>query len=340
MGQRITIGQEAFHLASHNSVYQAEVTAIDRAAQMLTRGTMWMPPKVYILSDSKSALMSLQRHWQEKRTVNKLIDSLNELGSRVSVTLRWVKAHADCEGNNTADRIAKIGACPDTAAMEGFPVTDIDDVPVPYSQLKILVDQAIIRLWTDKWKGECWGDGRPKYRQTRHWLSVPNKIKSYELIKLDRDKLGKCMQFITGHAHMNRHQNLVDSVAGLDDREVTPPTCRLCGQGEETPLHLATDCDEIIFDARNILGCLGIYPNPRDPRICLKWGVEKLVQFLNLPILQPLLGGKAEEEEEDEQQQEEQPPDNDGHESDHSGTSDIADDLATLRDLSLNLRKI
>ncbi len=131
------------------------------------------------------------------------------------------------------------------------------------------------------------------YRQTRHWLPVPNKIKSYEIIKLDRDMLGKCMQFITGHARMNRHQNLVDSVAGDGDREITLPTCRLCGNGEETPLHLVTECDETIWDARRIIGGQGIYPDPRDPRIAIKWGVEKLVQFLTLPELQPLLVEKA-----------------------------------------------
>ncbi len=135
-----------------------------------------------------------------------------------------------------ADRIAKIGAQPDQAALDFFPVTDIKDEPVLYSQLKNLVDQVIICLWMDKWKGESWHDGRPKYRQTRHWLPVPNKNKSYEIIKLNRDMLGKCMQFITGHACKNRHQNLVDSMAGDGDREITPPACRLCVErARETP---------------------------------------------------------------------------------------------------------
>ncbi len=65
-----------------------------RAAKFLMRSTMVMPPKVYILTDAKCALISLRCHWQDKRTVNKLITSLNDLGTTVSVTLRWVKAHA------------------------------------------------------------------------------------------------------------------------------------------------------------------------------------------------------------------------------------------------------
>ncbi len=47
-----------------------------------------------------------------------------------------------------------IGSCPDQAALDGFPVEDILDLLVPYSQLKDLVNQAILRLWTAKWKGE------------------------------------------------------------------------------------------------------------------------------------------------------------------------------------------
>ncbi len=89
-------------------------------------------------------------------------------------TLSGGNAHANSEGNNTADKIAKIGACPDQAARDGFPVEDILDLPVPYSQLKNLVNQAILRLWTSNWKGENQDDGRPKCRQTRHSLIDKN----------------------------------------------------------------------------------------------------------------------------------------------------------------------
>ncbi len=95
-------------------------------------------------------------------------------------------------------------------------------------------------------------------------------------------RLGKCMQFITGHACMIPQQNLVDSAAGDDDRQVTSPTCRLCGHKDETPLHLVTECDETIWDAQNILGGQGIHPDPYDPRIVFKWGIQKI-----RPILRP-----------------------------------------------------
>ncbi len=109
---RSTVGQEAFHLAD------------GEAAKGVHTHRLY------------SAHMSLRRHWQDKRTVNKLITSLNDLGTTISVTLRWVKAHTNGEGKNVADRIAKIRACPNQAALDGFPVEDILDLPVSYSNSK------------------------------------------------------------------------------------------------------------------------------------------------------------------------------------------------------------
>ncbi len=125
----------------------------------------------------------------------------------------------------------------------------------------------------------------------RHWLPVPTKSKSYELVKLDRDILGKCMQFITGHARMNRHENLVYSAARDADRQVIP-TCRLCGHEEETPLHLVTEYDEIIWDARNILGGQDIHPDPYDPWIVFKWGVQISSNSSPCPNSSPYWGEK------------------------------------------------
>ncbi len=113
--------------------------------------------------------------------------------------------------------------------------------------------------------------------------------------------LGKCMQFITGHAHMNRHQNLVDSSNDEGDTEVTQPTCRLCKRGEETPYHIILDCDEMADDSNYFLGQ---QDSNRDPRnFQLKWNPHKLTGFLSLTNMEWLLGGddpnveRAEEEE-------------------------------------------
>ncbi len=61
---------------------------------------------------------------------------------------------------DTADKIAKIKACPDQAALEGFLVEGIQDLPVPYSQLKNLVNKVILHLWmtSGRERAEMTGD--------------------------------------------------------------------------------------------------------------------------------------------------------------------------------------
>ncbi len=55
-------------------------------------------------------------------------------------------------------------------------------------------EEGLRKLWTNKWHGERWPDGKPMYRQTKHWFQEPNKAKSYDLLQLDRKTLGLCMQ--------------------------------------------------------------------------------------------------------------------------------------------------
>ncbi len=60
--------------------------------------------RIYLLSDSKGLVQSLQWHWQEKKTVNSLIEYLNILGSYDDIHIHWVKAHANCVGYNWRTR--------------------------------------------------------------------------------------------------------------------------------------------------------------------------------------------------------------------------------------------
>ena len=128
-GERTVVGHESHHLQDYNTVFQAEATAMERAARYLFRNTMRNPKQVYILTDSMSLLQSLQKHWADKRTINKLLDTLNDLGAHANVKLRWVKAHANSEFNKRADTLAKLGALPAQAEAQGFGVTPAPDVP-------------------------------------------------------------------------------------------------------------------------------------------------------------------------------------------------------------------
>ncbi len=110
-----------FHLQDYNSVYQAETKAMQRAVIHLLKTRRGKTRrKVFFLTDSKSLVQALDRHQQDKRTVNNLVTSLNLLGAYDEVRIRWVKAHAQCAGNNRADEIAKLRADTEKANQAGI----------------------------------------------------------------------------------------------------------------------------------------------------------------------------------------------------------------------------
>ena len=172
------------------------------------------------------------------------------------------------------------------------------------------------------------------YRQTKHWFQEPDKIKSYDLIQLDRQTLGQCMQWLTGHTRMNRHQHLIDVSANKnknddDQMEVTTPTCRLCNRGEETPYHLVMDCDAMCDDSNITFGKQEIPPDPE--KFQFRWKVDKLVGFLQIPDLQPLLGlGEPDDEN---QVESDDAMDVDQNHDDENGIHENQDESITLEEI-------
>ncbi len=131
---------------------------------------------------------------------------------------------------------------------------------------------------------------------------------NYQVVQLDSKTLGICMQWLTGHTRMNRHQHLVDKGAKKynvdddgDEEQITAPTCRLCHRGDETPYHLVMDCDEMCDDSNISFGRQQMPPDLE--KFQFNCRVHKLEGFLMIPDLGPLLGL---EEPEDENQQDEE----------------------------------
>ncbi len=238
------------------------------------------------------------------------------------------------------DTKARCGEVREEAIANEVDYEEITDVPAPYAYLTLKVQKGIERQWTEKWMGEVRPDGSPCYRQTKHWFPEPCKGLLYDLIREDRETLGKCMQFITGHARMNRHQNLIDSanVNNEDeDAEVTPPTCRLCGRGEETPFHLVLECEEMRVDSYRYFGNQD--PNHNRRNYKFRWKVHKLIAFLANPTLNPLLGlGEPEDDENDEEegndaQQTSVDANNSNNDDDNNNENGSPTEDSTMRDL-------
>ena len=278
-----------FKLKEYNTVFQAEVAAIDQLARSLLRETGELPKTTYIFSDCKSALQALKRHYVSSIALKQCLKSLNDLASYTSVKLRWIKAHVGHRGNEQADQIAKIGATAQYPYHVDHGVVELFNVPAPYSYLAHIVEKGVEDLWTHEWMSAKKPDGRPVYRQTKYFFPKPDKRKSYVLLRKDRQTLNKVIQFTTGHAHMNRHQHLVDNGQDGDDPGGTTQTCRLCSQGEETPIHLVMECTAVRPSSYRFFGTQPDRPDA--PNFHVRWFATKLLTFLELTeiseILQP-----------------------------------------------------
>ena len=134
----------------------------------------------------------------------------------------WVKAHAGNKGNERADELAK----------KGLSEPQSQDTRMSNAHRKSLYREHMNKIWQEEWTGTTIG------KRTKVWLSELAPKKSRQLMRLPRQDLGLCMQWITGFCNLMRHRH--------KNHKVVPDTCRLCQQDMETPEHLSFHCPRLI----------------------------------------------------------------------------------------------
>ena len=103
---QIELATENGFLGKCQTVFQAEVTAIHKACELLND---FRAKSITIFSDSQAAIAALAGFKVNSKTVENCIDSLNQLGTTSNVEIKYVKAHCGIDHNETADRLAKLG---------------------------------------------------------------------------------------------------------------------------------------------------------------------------------------------------------------------------------------
>jgi len=108
----------AIRLPSFVTVYVSELVAIKFALEWILASLSNINKPVVILSDSVSALQSINNGNCKSRptllhSILVLLDTLFRLG-KVTVTLAWVPAHVGIPGNERADLVAKRASITDT----------------------------------------------------------------------------------------------------------------------------------------------------------------------------------------------------------------------------------
>ena len=98
-----------FYLGNTTTVFQAEMTAIRKSAEMLL-SSGHDKQNITFYSDSQASLAALSKLTINSDTVEKCLNALNALGKKNKVHIRWVKAHVGIHGNEIADSLAKRGS--------------------------------------------------------------------------------------------------------------------------------------------------------------------------------------------------------------------------------------
>merc|ERR1712079_800859 len=122
-----------------------------------------------------------------------------------------------------------------------------------------------INLWKESWN-ELVG-----CRQTRHFFPEGPRESFYKsIIGLPKPILGQLIQILTGHTHLKRQQAVIDESdrqrhlealdwdnADDDGNAITDapdPRCSRCNDGDETPLHLLSECIPLATLRHKIFG--------------------------------------------------------------------------------------
>ncbi|CAF4921525.1 unnamed protein product [Pieris macdunnoughi] len=218
----IEIKSQKLHLAHFCTVYQAELMALKRAAQLAVQRK---ETEVLIYSDSRSALDAVVGG----RSFDPLVTEIRELliqHSEKNIKLFWVKAHAGRRGNERADQLAK-----EATGAKQKPVYD----RCPISYVKKLIRENTVQKWVTKQSNETTG------ATTRMFLPDPET--AYRTVR-SKGFNPIMTQILTGHGAFAEY---------LHRFKIKPsPACECDENALQTVEHLLTECPIFTIQRHNL----------------------------------------------------------------------------------------
>lgn len=281
-------------LSDHTTVFQSELEGLQLACHILNEYPSLTNEnkKITILCDSQAALKAISNDSTTSKTVLETINLLNEVGKKITLNLRWIKAHVSHQGNEMADTLAKTA-------------TTLTSKKLTYlstAYIKNKIRENTYKVWDEKWTST------DKYRQTKLFMPHPDPGKSKKIMNLNRHDLDLLVRNVTGHAHLQRHNTLItqgryadstksrdlaysltgnenefdytrtqSEIDDLTDPHLAGMTCRHCKLHNtvETPIHLYDECLAHWRIRREIFGYHVIYRHTQD------WDPAKLANFFS-----------------------------------------------------------
>ena len=246
------IDAEWYRLPDGCTVFQAEIAAIGQAVTRLLEIQDGLGNFVKIFVDSQAAIAALGNPHTKSIIVSDTIKQLNELAAKSrSVTLVWIPAHKGHEGNERADALAKMGSREEDESR-------LLKVNKPSATRKTQVRDRVYEEWQKEWADSKIAN------HTKSFYRGPDRSKARFVYKLARLELGRFVRIITGHNNLGFFQNKI----GLSNQR----GCRLCGEGDETIMHLLHDCPRLTSARTDIF-------LDKIPTSDMTWSVRRLLEF-------------------------------------------------------------
>lgn len=210
---RNEIHSKHYHLPNHCSVYQAELTAIQKSLDYLQENST-MIQEAQIMTDSRSSLLAIRDRNNRSDLVIQIQKQLLSLqNSNIQVQLSWVPGHTGIAGNERADELAK-GFLKPTA------IKLILKAPLSYAK-RSLREETVIK-WNQQWTSSEKGAWTRQIFPSIYLRQQAKNLK-HNLVRT---------QFLTGHGKFGAYLHRMRIRRG--------PECR-CGQTQDC-FHLLFEC--------------------------------------------------------------------------------------------------
>jgi len=224
--------------AEHHTVFEAEAVGLILAAHLLsTKNEATFPAS--ILADNQAVIRSGENLTAKsghhlllrfRNSIRRLQDK-KDLDKK-DVTVRWIAGHKDVEGNEVADREAKLAAkgALYSSPKKKLPMSLRKPLPRSISALKQAHNARLKKLWKEEWTRS------PRFP---HMSSIDPSLPSKAFMKLignlQKRQAGLYTQLRTGHVPLNKHLHRF--------KRSDSPNCLQCGDTTpETVHHLLFTC--------------------------------------------------------------------------------------------------
>ena len=225
--------RQPIKLPDHSSIFQAEVFAVGKAAELAyTRTRKNSTINIYV--DSQAAIRAISSYCIKSKNVRRSREAIERLAGNSRLHIYWVPGHKGIMGNEIVDEIAK--------SAVRLPFEQENDIPKPLNTIYNEMDHHMKRRVEARWTNltTC--------KTAKVMCRTNDKKLTQFVLTLSRKECRTIIGMLTGHNLLAAHAYKI-GIANTDK-------CRKCREDvEETLEHLLCVCPALLKTRLKCLGC-------------------------------------------------------------------------------------